>query len=808
MGKQYSVVTKITANISDFMANMKKAEDKAQGLNKKVKDSLDKVGNGFKNTGTNMTKYLTVPLAGIGGLMMRTGIDFEKSMSNVQAISGATSGDLEKLKSKAREMGKNTSKSASEAADALGYMALAGWDTNQMMDGLEPILRLSEAGNLDLARASDLVTDSMSALGIETKDLPGYLDKVAQASRNSNTDVDSLMEAFLISGGTFKNFNVPIEEASALLGVLANRGFKGAEAGTAMNAIMTNLTSGTGAAGKALEELGISAFDSEGNFKGMETVLREVKDKMAGMTDEQKAQYISMIAGKEHMKTFNGLMSGLGDEYQGLKGDITDSDGALNDMASTMQDNAQGKIEQLKSALGELSIVVSEKIIPYFTKIVEKVTDVINWFSGLDDGIQNTILIIAGIVGVIGPVLVVFGAIASGISAIIGVVTTLAPLFGVLVGAIGAISAPVLIVVGIIAALVAIGVALWKNWDTVKAKAKEIWSSVTKTVSEMASKVSNKFNEMKDKAIQKVTDLKNKAVEGFSNLGNGIKNKAIDAKNKVVSTVTSLKDGFISKVNSLKSSVVNSFVNLGNGIKQKVSDAKNKVISYAENLREGFVSKANSLKSSATDIFNSVKSAIVNPINKARDLVKSAIDKIKGFFSGLSGKLKFKIPKPKLPHFSIKGKLSLKPPSVPSIGINWHAKGGIFNKPTLFNTSNGVHGVGEAGSEAIIPLKPSVLGQIGKMIANTMDLDMGSRINSLINSFDPRSIISAMQSNENQQMQNKMNQSDNVVEKNITINPSFTYNIDGNADERMLQKNADYTINKLRKEFGNIGVNI
>src|SRR5690606_15103373 len=152
-------------------------------------------------------------------------------------------------------------------------------------------------------------------------------------------DVDALMEAFLVTGGTLASFNVPLEESTALLGVLANRGYKGGEAGTAMNAIFTNLTSGLGASGKAMSKLGVSAFDANGNFKGLEATLFELKDKLSGMTEEQQAQYISMIAGKEHLKTFQALLAGLGDEYGDFKNDVSNASGALDEMYTVMTDN-------------------------------------------------------------------------------------------------------------------------------------------------------------------------------------------------------------------------------------------------------------------------------------------------------------------------------------------------------------------------------------------------------------------------------------------------------------------------------------
>jgi TP901 family phage tail tape measure protein len=426
---------------------------------------LQSVGRSMTSFGKNWSMKVTAPIVGMGALMLKTGMDFESSLSNVQAVSGATGDELALLEAKAREMGAQTSKSASEAADGLGYMALAGWDTQQMIEGLEPVLRLSEAANIDLGRASDLVTDSMSALQIEVKDLPQYLDNIAEASRSSNTSIDQLMQAYVTAGGNLAQFNVPLDESTALLGLLANRGLKGSEAGRALNAIMVNLTSGTGQAGKALEDLNISAFDADGQFIGLEETLRLVKDRTKDMTDEQRAQYISMIAGKEHLKSFQGLLAGLDDEYVDLKGSVSDANGALDEMATTMQDNARGNVARLKSAFEELSIQFSAHMLPAFTSLTEKAMDLVQWFSELDDGTKETIVQMGVLAAAVGPAAVVLGNLTTTIGGVVGAAGKLAGAIaakGGLVAALGALANPVTLTIAGVAA-VAGGIYLWNK---------------------------------------------------------------------------------------------------------------------------------------------------------------------------------------------------------------------------------------------------------------------------------------------------------------------------------------------------------
>src|SRR5690625_4340818 len=331
------ILVKVGADITDFSRKMKESNRSLKEFADANKETFD----ACKTTGTLVTGVGITSAAGLG-FALKTAADFESGMRQVGAVSGATGKEMQALEDRARELGSSTSFSAKEASEGLQYLALAGWDTTQMIDGLEPVLHLAEAGALDLGRSADLVTDSMAGLGLGVQDLDEYLDKVAQTSRESNTDIDVLMEAFVIAGGTFDRLNIPLEESNAFLGVLANRGFKASQAGTAINAIMTRLTQSSGPAADALEEMGVSACDSEGNFRGMETVLTDIEKSMETMADAEKAHYQQQLAGLNHGKTFSAMLSGLGDEYKDLKGEIIDSDGALIEMRDTKKENMRG----------------------------------------------------------------------------------------------------------------------------------------------------------------------------------------------------------------------------------------------------------------------------------------------------------------------------------------------------------------------------------------------------------------------------------------------------------------------------------
>lgn len=385
------------------------AKDKISPILPTLKSGLKTITNKTWKVTMKAVDMVTAPVRGILNLLknpifqvgavlgvtigladtINTFADFEASISNVKAISGATRQEMELLTAKAKEMGASTSKTAKDAADALGYMALAGWNTETMLKSIYPTLRLSEAGNIDLGRTSDLVTDSMSSLGIGADELQGYLDKVAKTAASSNTDIDALMEAFLECGGTVNRLKMPLSEASSLLGALANRGVKGSEAGIALNSILINLTAVSGQAAKAMKELGLSAYDSNHNFRGYAVVLEDLYNKIKDMDDEKQNYYLSSIGMKTRINDLQKLLMGISGEYEELKEKVEDSDGALERMARTMQDNLKGSITRFQSALEGVKLTLGEELEPYLR-------DFVDWLTSKMPLAEDTILITVG----------------------------------------------------------------------------------------------------------------------------------------------------------------------------------------------------------------------------------------------------------------------------------------------------------------------------------------------------------------------------------------------------------------------------
>jgi len=372
-----------------------RAYEMAFRLNARLGNSYNgtfaKAENIAKKTFGSIAKLGAAVLGGIGiADMANTYKDFQQSIANTGAVAGVpkASKEFKALENAALEAGKQTTKTATEAADALGYMSLAGWTSEQSISGLMPVLRLSEASGADLAATSDLVTDSMSAMGLSVDQLSKYLDVAAQANNKTNQTATQLMEAYIGVGGKFKGLNTPMAESAAVLGVLANRGIKGSEAGNSLTSVLANLTKKGGESAEAMKALGVSAFKSNGEFKGITNVVAEISGKLKGLTKEQETMYIQMIGGKTQETAFRALLSGYETFTEGgkrelieLQEEMENSSGSLDKMAEAMNDTLGGALAILGSASDDMKIQIMKEIEPTVTPIIRSIADALPGLS-------------------------------------------------------------------------------------------------------------------------------------------------------------------------------------------------------------------------------------------------------------------------------------------------------------------------------------------------------------------------------------------------------------------------------------------
>lgn len=479
--------------------------------------------------------------AAIGGIQsMASGAldtyrEYQKSMANTAGIAGITdksSADFQKLSEAAEAAGEATAFTSAQAGDALGYMALAGWDADKSTSALMPTLKLAEATGADLATTADLVTNSMNAMGVSFDDLDGYFDVIIKANNKSATTAGELMEAFTGVGGAAKAAGQDYKTTSTALGILANAGTKGAEAGTALNSILVRMTSKQEAM-NAYKKLGVSIYDAAGNTRNFGDILKDTSKAMEGMTEEQKNSYLSAIAGTNYYSTYNQLLEGVNKTVDGgasawdkLSGEIQNSNNALDTMHETTTDTVDYAFSLLDSALQNVQLqflkafgpeiqsavqYVAEEVLPKvanaaenlgnfiqdpvivkfkeFKELVGNVGDKISEFNSFLSEHQEILVAAAWAVGGLTTALLIYNRAAILASVRSGIET------GILIAmyaaewataaattALGAaftfLTSPITILILLFAGLMAATYLVYKNWDKIKEKADELWQKI------------------------------------------------------------------------------------------------------------------------------------------------------------------------------------------------------------------------------------------------------------------------------------------------------------------------------------------
>lgn len=338
---------------------------------------------GLKTMAVTAAAVITAAFTGAAAAAVNVGAAYTSSMSQVAATMGITTAaeEYKTLSAAAKEMGATTKFSASQAADALNYLALAGYGAEQSVSALPTVLNLAAAGGIDLAYASDMVTDSMSALGLGMDQLEGFADRLAKTSQKSNTSVAQLGEAILTVGGTARSLSGGVNELNTMLGIIADNGVKGAEGGTALRNVILSLSAPTDTAARAMENLGVSAYDLNGNLRYLPDVFADFNTALSSLSESRKSQILSDIFNKVDLKTVNALLGTSAERFDELAGYIADCDGAAAQMAETMSDNLEGDMLALQSALEGVGIAAFEKFESPLRSAVQAVTDILGKFN-------------------------------------------------------------------------------------------------------------------------------------------------------------------------------------------------------------------------------------------------------------------------------------------------------------------------------------------------------------------------------------------------------------------------------------------
>ena len=609
----------------------------------KIRDAATDFGKAAQDVGKSMSKKLTAPILGAGGIVSKFAMDFDSEMSKVKAISGASGDEFDQLRNKAREMGAKTKFSATEAAQAMSYMAMAGWDNKQMLDGIDGIMNLAAASGEDLALTSDIVTDAITAFGLSAKDSSHFVDVLAATSSSSNTNVAMMGETFKYAAPIAGTLGYSIEDTALAIGLMANAGIKGSQAGTALRSGLTRLASPTKEVEKGMEMLGLSIEDVQG--KPLDETLRIFRNSFKDLDGTQQAQAASLIFGKNAMSGMLGIIQASEGDYNKLSQAISGADGAANDMATTMQDNLGGDLDKLKSAAEELAISFGELLMPALRDVVDKVRDFVDKLNAMPDSTKQVLLDIAGFVAVLGPVIFIVGKISSGIGLISG---ALAVMQGSMVGATPAMIGLSKIFTGIKAAASALGtfitghfipiiivaglaaIAYWiyKHWDEIKEYLSNVWESIKEIATSVWTGIKEFFSNIWD-------GIKEAWAAFWDSIGVWI-NEKIQA---IVDTVKPIFDTFINvfKVGwMLIEEIFNTAWELISGFFRENWQSLVEIAKMVFNPLKDFITAIwEGIKTATMSVWNAISGWIKGIWKAISDFARPIFDGIKAFISGV-----------------------------------------------------------------------------------------------------------------------------------------------------------------------------
>jgi len=640
-------------------------------------EGMQKLGDNISGVGEKLLP-VTGAVTALGTTAVKVASDFDSAMSQVAAVSGATGEELEALRDKAREMGSKTKFSASEAAEAMNYMAMAGWKTSDMLDGIEGIMNLAAASGEDLATTSDIVTDALTAFGLTAADSGHFADILAAASSNANTNVSMMGETFKYCAPIAGALGFSAEDTAEAIGLMANAGIKSTQAGTAMRTMMNNLAGEVKFTGAAFGEMEVRTTNADGSMRELNDILADCRVAFSQMSESEKAANAEALVGKNAMSGFLAVMNAAPADIEKLNSAIQNCDGTALGMAETMQDNLAGQLTILKSQLEELAISFGEILMPVIREIVTWLQGFIDKLNSMDEGTKEMIVKIGLFVAAVGPVLIVIGKVISAVGTILTIVPKVASAFGAVKTAFTALSAvfaanPIGLVIAAVVALIAIFVTLWNKcdgfrefwinlWQGIKDFFVNIWEGIKSIFSGVIDFIKNNWQSLFLFLVNPVAGffkLLWDNCEGFRefwlNLWDGIKDicsKAWEGIKSFTSTAwEAIKNGISSAWEGIKSGVssaasaVTGFVKDGwSKIKESTTETWNNVkqgISTAwENIKSGTSTALSNLKSNVSEAWSNIKSNTSEAWNNMKDNISSAWSAIKDGVSKASASVK------------------------------------------------------------------------------------------------------------------------------------------------------------------------
>lgn len=609
------------------------ALQKISATGEKLKD----VGSNIEEAGKKLLP-VTATVTALGTASVKTAADFEAAMSKVAAVSGATGSDFEALSKKAREMGSKTKFSASEAAEAMNYMAMAGWKTEDMLSGIEGVMNLAAASGEDLATTSDIVTDALTAFGLSAQDSGHFADVLAAASSNANTNVSMMGETFKYCAPIAGALGFSVEDTAEAIGLMANAGIKSTQAGASLRTIMTNLSGEVKICGENIGEVTVATTNADGSMRDLSDILADCRTAFSGLSESEKAAAAESLVGKNAMSGFLALMNAGEGDIAKLSGAIDNCNGAAQSMADTMNNNLEGQLTILKSQLQELAISFGEILLPAVKKIVGWVQGFIDVLNSLPDGVKETIVTVALIAAALGPVLIIIGKIITAVGTIMTIVPKVVGVIKAVKTAFLALNAtmlanPIVLIIAAIAALVAAFIYLWNNCDEFR----QFWIDLWENIKEIAIAVWEALKEFFVAAwefIKTTAETVWNALAGFfTRLWEGIKNTFTTVVNAISNFLSTMWNTIKSVAETIWNTISTFFTTIWNGIKTVVTTVVTAISTFLatawNTIKIGITSVLNAIKTVFSTVWNAIKNVVTTVVNGIKNTITTVWNGIK-----------------------------------------------------------------------------------------------------------------------------------------------------------------------------------
>lgn len=643
-------------DISGFLANLRTAQSEADKVSKNmatnVGNNIIGIGKSMTSVGSALTKSVTVLLLGIGAAGLKVASDFDSAMSGVKAISGATGEEFDALRAKAIELG-STAFSANEVAVAMTEMAKAGWDSQQILDGMSGVLDAAAASGENLGTVSTIIADAITGFGMEAKESTRVADLLTQAANSGTIGINDLGESFKYIAPVAGSMGLSIEDVTTALSAMSMSGIKGSQAGTSLRGVLTRMVKPTDQVAAAMDELGIVLTNSDGTFKSLDQILSEMRGSFSGLTDEQKTYYAATLAGQEGMSGLLSLLNMSQEEYDEIAASMDNATGVAKETAEVMRDNLSADVEELMDSLESLAITLASLLVPALRDFVQWLTQLINKFTALSPETQKTILTIAGIAAAIGPVLLVLGKLTSSVGSIIttfgkipGAIANAKSAFTAVSAAIGGISAPVVAVVAAIGVLIAAFANLWKTNEEFRNNIIGIWNEIKDTLSGFFDGIVERLNAL-GFDFKNIMDVLKAAWDAFCSLLAPVFEGVFQNISNILKTVTGVLTGildvfiglFTGNWDQFLQGIKGTFESIWDGIVSWIQNIWNTIIGLLDAFLNLFGTNIENVMTDISNFFqsvwNGIKSFFGNLWENLKSIVSTAIKAIQNTITNI-----------------------------------------------------------------------------------------------------------------------------------------------------------------------------